>query len=395
MTFLPTFSRVDLARQCTYPWTGGVKWPKRFSSSFATIGTAFSEAAEVLALWEDVDLAAIGERVSLSDGDARVLEVYVDHLRDLLRGRGDVWRWAEVPLAWSTEHRAGRILKQAHPRDYDHVRPGDLWGRPDLVYRDPSGVMVVSDYKTGQKARGVSPIQLAQLRACGLAAAAAFGEDEVTIEVVFVDDAGCRSTRDHLDGWGLAKIAGELGDLVATINAPGHPQPRPGPWCHSHYCPVAAVCPETKRALAMLSLASHPPFALAPECASGEHALWTLDEVKRLEQALEVYKLAAKRWADESPIPTTDGKVWGPRTIETRSIESTPEAISVLRQRGIEAAAKWSVTKSAIEREAGKVAPKGKKASLVRDVLEQLDEVGAVKRSTFTKYEEHRPKQCQ
>ena len=394
VSFLPTLSRLPLAQKCVYPWTGPERWPKRTTSNFAGFGTAVSEVAESLAVWGMSNWLPIADRNELNSTDRRRLQVVADNIAEQLEKDAAVWRWAELPLAWHAVNRRGRVLEQDSPRDFSDVRPGEMWGRPDLVWRGEDGHLVVDDYKTGRKARGVDPSDLLQLMACGVAAASNFGDTSVTVRLVLIGDDGAIKVKPHrLDRWEMAETAGDIAMIYEEIEAAGKvPVPRPGRHCDNLYCPKLAVCPATKRRLAELSLATASKFALVADIDDDEHALWQRGEIKRIYQALEVFDFAVKRYAERSPIPVGDGKVYGKREYESRSIEATPAAVKLLGDRGLHEAVETSTTKAAIEREVKKIAPKGKAAPMTREILKELDELGAIKRSTFAKYEEHRPR---
>lgn len=397
MSFYPTLSRIGLAEHCVYPWTGELKWPKRGSSSVATSGTALSHVAEVATIWDDAPLDDVADKYGLRGEERRRFKLTAEYLIELLREERErhSMRRPEMALAYNVQTGQARELVQRDQRDFSDVRPGELWGRPDLVYV-MMGKLHVRDYKSGWGARGASAREHAQLRACALAAARWHGCSSVVVEFGLLDEYGVHVVGDELDPFALGEIAAGLADVVARIEAAEHPRPTPGRWCHSEYCPVASVCPATKMALAAVTSTSNLRFPLTAHLETVEHATYQRSVLKTLMQALDVYDHAVKVFAETTPLPASNGKVWGKVETTRREIDlSVPAAFEVLRDQlgpmHADAVCDRRTSKAAIQRAVKQIVKKGEGRAKLDTILQALEAAGGIKESTFTKFEEYKP----
>lgn len=383
--FTPTFSRLDVASRCVFPWTGRLQWPKRPEKMEATLGTALHRAAECLAIF---GVAPVGELAAqLSDADGRTLRAMVGHVAELLEDeQGDRWRRAEVALAYDCASGRARELTTEQARDYSGRLPGELSGTPDLVRVRADGLLVVRDWKTGRYKWGVRAGEQPQLRALGLAAASAYGADEVLVEIAQVDEDGVRRSDDLLDPFELDVISDELRELLARIGAAQEP-PRPGYWCAGAYCPVVATCPATLRLMQAIAGASELRHPITTKFTSPEHAAYVLERLAAAEAAIEVYRHAAQEYARErGPIPMANGKLWGPMMFDGReSIDlSAPGAVAAIERHlgafGTETAIERRTSKLALEAAArSEQTKRGESVKKVRALLEELRKLGAIK----------------
>ena len=391
--FTPSASKLDLAYHCTFPWTGRVRWPPRTASPAADFGTAVSRIAEAAVRDTTADLTDL----SFGESDRRRLGIIGGLLLEQLELDNDVGREPEVAVAYNVAAGTARLLRSTGPRDYSDVRTGELVGTSDLERVTPAGRRVVRDWKTGRYMLGVRPIDSGQLRFLGLAAARRHGVDEIDIELAQVDEDGIRITRDTLDAFALAAAADELRALWARI-ASGPGVPCPGHWCADHYCPIIAECPATQRAIEAVAAAAAVRFPLSVDLQSPEHAAYVRERLQAVEKAVAGIWAALEQYARTTPVPAGDGKFWGvvERARESISLEK-PEAMAALRaalgEFGFAAAVECKTSKAAIHKAAAAQSTKRGEAKRVETaLLDELRTLGAVRKSTYTKFEEFTPK---
>ncbi len=388
--FLPTFSRLDVAARCVYPWTSRQRWPKQPPNAFRGVGSAVSSVAECLAVWGDAPIDAIAEAQGLTPSDTTKLGQMAVHLRELIEDEATrtSWRVAEQALAYDLRAGTARELRQAHPRDYSDRKPHEMSGTPDLVFvRD--GALVVRDYKTGRYTWGKNPAESRQLRALGLCAARAYGFHEVTLELVQVDADGVRARPEPLDAFELALCADELCGIHDRIAYEGErPPPNPGHWCDSAYCPLAATCPATTKALATVAKVSDLEYPLTDEITSPEHAAYLLERLAVAKTAIETIRHAVKEYAREhGPVPLNNDKLYGVVLHDGRerfdlSVDGALEAIRKhLGPFAAAAAVSSKTSKTAIEVAAkAEQTKRGQGVRRARALMDELRELGALKR---------------
>ncbi|MFA6167000.1 MAG: PD-(D/E)XK nuclease family protein [Gemmatimonadaceae bacterium] len=403
MMFAPSASKLDLAHRCAFPWAGRVRWPPRTTSEAANYGTAVSRVAERLAhdvtpgapdaLTSPADVSDLG----LSELDAKRLDHAARLLREQLEADDDAERLPELAIAYHVETGEARLLASTGQRDYSDVRDGEAVGTLDLLRLTKDGRRVVRDWKTGRYMLGVRPIASGQLRMLGLAAARLYGVDEIDIELAQVDDDGIRIARDTMDAFALGAAADELRTLWARLRAGGG-VPMPGHWCADHYCPIASECPATQKALAAVDVASELRYPMSVVIESAEHAAYVRERLQAVEVAAKTIKGALEAFARTTPIPAGDGKLWGVVECTRETIDlAKPGAIEVLRARlgefGFVAAVDCKTSKTAIHRAAVAQATKrGEAKQLEMALLDELRAAGAVRESTYTRFEEFTPK---
>ena len=400
--FLPTFSRLDVAARCVFPWTSGMRWPKRPASVYTGIGRAVSTAAELLAIWGDCPVEAIADAEGLTGSYRTTFGHMVIHVRDLLAHEPDTFRVAEQALAYDLRRGTAREMRRSGPRDYSDQRPGEMMGTPDLVKRDEHGELVVRDYKTGRYAFGKDPGETRQLRALGLCAARAYGANRVTVELAQVEAGGIFIRRALLDEFELSCIASDLADIYDRIVDRPHEQvPVPGAWCAGGFCPLAASCPATIRALEAVASATELTYPLTVEITSPEHAAYTLERLDAAGKAIEGIRQALKDYAREhGAFPVAGGKLWGPVFHDGRERVdlSVPGAYDLVEQflgpfgtaQAVERRTSKTALQAALKAQQTKRDQGGKQ---YRALLDALRELGAVKQGApFEKFEAFKPK---
>lgn len=293
--------------------------------------------------------------------------------------------WPEVAMAWDHVTDTTTILHVGRQgRDYGEAAAG-FCGTADLVVVTPSRV-IVYDYKTARP--GHDPADAtAQLRACALMAARAYGKSDASYAAVVVNDNGVWPDElTHLDAFDLDTIASELRALLTADYTDA--KPTPGPHCSERYCPARTTCPVTTGAVVGAIATQSRAVTLAPEfrfsttIQSAEHAAWMIAALDLIEDGRKAARRSLEQYADtHSGVTLADGSVWAGVPVTTAHPDlSQPEALAIVPTEALE----WSTTWSAIERAVGKP-----KAAEVRKALKAM---GAVKISMFTKYEAKKPK---
>lgn len=402
MRRLPTFSKLDLAARCTFPWTSGITWPKvERPNAYRGIGRAMSDAARCLAVLGDYPHAEIVAAHELTPADARKLQACALHVRELLNEEAetDRWRCAEVALAFDLATGQARELQQEHERDYSGLGRTECGGRFDLVRMRSDGVVVLRDWKMGRYTWGHRPGEAFQMRAYGLSVARAYGTSSVLVEYAQVDDDGIRRTADLLDEFELAVIAAELRQLYERVSGAPEP-PKQGAWCRDAYCPILAVCPATRNTMAEVAQAAELRFPLTIEFQGPEHVAYALERLEVAKAVLDTIREAAKEWARANgPVPMASGKLWGAVQHDGKesidlSVDGAVEAIEqYLGPFAVASAIERKTSKSALETTAKKLqTARGEGVKATRALFDRLRELGALKRGApYEAFEEFTP----
>ncbi len=367
MAFLPSASRLPIAKHCAFAWSPHApRWPKRPQRDDAEVGIAVHAEAEA---------AANGEA---STPLARELAESLEGLTD---------RLPEQPYAYDVKTgRARRLVKAGH-RSYVQASDDELTGTADLVYTSRDGRRVVRDYKSGDDGRWLDPKTNMQLRFLALAVARSEGLDEIDVEITGLTSmSGADSTPPAtFDVFHLAEIAAEVADIYKASTS-AETVPRSGQHCR--WCPIREVCPETAKALAKIAMTPGPAFpmavASASEISGAEHAAFIKRARAVYEDALDAASRAADDWIrDNGPIPWGEGVWYGLVEKSRETIALTPEATEFLQREAPAAlTVEVSTSKSAIAKAIGR------RESL--HVLDHLRELGAVKTSKWVQNDKFR-----
>lgn len=390
-------SRLPLLLSCAYPARDDVRVPDAPSAA-GDRGTARHRILE----------AELVARLTLATGPVLVegaadLEDPVTFVQnagswlDALLSQAETGKvWPEQVYVYDVQADTART--SPHKRSHDdpqHRADREIRCIADVVWMSSfDGHVHVDDYKTG-RIENVDPAgENAQMRALGLAVARALGVYSVTVRVIAVDDDGrCRvASEATLEEWDLEEIAASLRSLAARVP---HAQPTPGTWCRRKWCALAGLCPATvniaSQAIAPVlpappTEASYPIIATPLSATHAAYLLVVLDLVTAFAKELEKN---LKSYAKEHPIPTGEGRTWGPVLTPVTSIETSDAAVAVLSQAlGAKVTEALGITKAGIERAAKAVTKRGEGAALVRKIMASLEEVGAVKQGNRTEYTE-------
>jgi len=364
----PSGSKTDLLLACQWPFSG-IEWPEQTTGEAAEIGTAFHAMLAFLVnggeytveQWATFPQAA----VDMCPIQAAMSVNYLDNLR------------AEVAYAWDWVTGQARELGVDIGRNYD-LRETEIGCSLDITGEiDCCGYVL--DWKTGREAPKAAGN--GQLLFGAMCLSKVHGWDQVKVCIAHVKPDG-QIWRDNaeVDSFDLLAFESEL--KAAILAAPNARAKAEG---HCKYCPVLAICPRT---LEVIEEPDQPwPLALrdVTSITCPEHAAWLLHRVDAAKDLLKSVEAKIREYADKTPIPLANGKVWGPGIATRESIVGTPEAMLAA---GIpEKLIKFSVAKGEVEDFAKEGAEKGKGAQAVRSFLEKLRDAGLIKQSQFVQYE--------
>jgi hypothetical protein len=309
-------------------------------------------------------------------------------------------------MAFDVERLTARVLPGEYHRDYRQKRKTELAGTVDIMVIDGKRGLI-RDTKTGQRAREKSARDSMQLRMLGLCSAKIYGLDEVQIELAHLDPDHWyiepkQSEPFVLDAFDLAEIESVLRGIYDEARA-AEQVPRPGAHCWEHYCDLRnGGCPVQDRTLAAIAKAAEQT-AITPEMLALP-VIEDAETAKRARVALKMYDATVERFnvfrekldAALKEYVRTNGAIdlGGDRffglleqTKDTKIDLSVPGALDVVLEMVGKDALEYSTTKDALYRELHK---QGGKGVLKRrdNVVERLREIGAVRSTTYTKFNE-------
>lgn len=401
--FWPSGSKVPLAAVCSFPWASNApRWPKRVERSYTAAGSGVHEGIDAYSSGELPEtVTELVERHNLPPGLARKAGKQTDRVIELLEAEAPetAARLFEIALAYHIPSDTARLLEKGDDREatYKQKRQDEIVCTLDLVDVLKDGRLRVRDWKTGFRARGRDPRSDWQLLLGALASARVFKISDVVVEFAHVDEGGVfLDTAPPLDELDLDDLAHKLRDLAARWGKPG--APNPGPHCGGMYCPIASVCPATSQALAAVDKASELKFPLQVQIISAEHAAYTRERLKVVQEAIDTIAQSLGDYARSHPVPIGGGKLWGLVERETPDIKH-PRAEEVLRAELGEAAdiaiereevVKVTATKESLKRAARTLVKKrGDLKEITERTMAALREAGATR--TWTVLDEFTP----
>lgn len=300
---------------------------------------------------------------------------------------------AEVAFALNVLTGEARQL----PADVDRSNlprgPGEVVGILDRITIEPHRV-VIRDYKSGFGFGVAPPAENLQLAFYAVAAARVHRRSAARVEIEYLDRDGAVVGAD-LDALDLAAA---FARIRAIYEAASRPSPAVVTGDHCSMCPCIARCPAyTTLALAVAQgvlPADGPVLEISPATvASG----WP--RIKAFKKLLGEVERAYRAYAAMEPVRLPNGKWLGQVQKPEDEIDGAV-AMKVLRElHGVEVAAtavEIATSKAGIERGIALVAPRGKKAALVRAALDRIATEGGVTRrfkTTVEEYEDESPAQ--
>jgi hypothetical protein len=386
----PSASHLALAALCAHPWTSGIRWPEDRSTA-GDFGTRTHLGAESLVTGEPVYPAVFA---GLGESERADLLSHVEQARAFLaavRTRGVVWERAELRLRYDVEHGTAREVGRWEARE-----PGQWTAILDYCAEMSDGRLLVVDWKTGRQTLTEKAERNPQVRLQALAAARWAGARRVRVVLVHLEADRYETSSADFGPWELAQIAEEARELRASLRR-GPTPPVPGSHCTERYCPLRGVCAATASALAAVQPLERP---LLPVIQDDAHALYTLQRIAGAEAALGEIKHALAEWARTRPIDLPDGRRYGwrqheKRTVKVDTAEQRAALARVLGEHGTTAVqTSYETTIGAIEAAArAAVLARGEDkgfAKLANQALEALREAGGLTVSTYEKPETFR-----
>lgn len=379
---LPSASGVKLAMMCPK----SVYLPREeVKSESAEKGTAVHDFLDRVSQGIDVQVAL--ESVP-EEHRPDCLAVEIDDIPKLAELR------TEVAIAWNPWTRKSRILGHHLGRDYaganrqeEFVGTADRIGR--MVGGEYDGWFTVDDYKTGS-ARLVDHVEKNwQTLTLAVAFAAEFNLDRVLVGIVKTQGQ-VRPYYFPLERFDLAMGEQALIELATIIrdDTGKHNEGR-----HCKWCPSFIYC-EKKLELAM-TLVRQPNLSL--EYIADQIKADPLTAYNRWRVVKDVvHKMddIIKAHARENPIPLSDGQVYGPVEVKLNVIDPGVAFTELTELHGQEVARKafkLETSKAGVERAIAAIAPRGSKASMVREALGKIQEKNGFKEQKRIEIREHKP----
>ncbi len=352
-----TASKIEWAKHC----------PGSFTRKHSRVADGFAEAGTAR---HAVDEDAIGR--------GEVPQVLVD------RWPGFDWR-AEVAFSYDVSTGVARELGVGIGRGYEayNLGPYEISGTADVVGRAPGRVVVVD--KKGYDE--VTPIDRnPQVRFLGMVAAKAYGLD--VAEIAIRPEMGAMGF-DEIGGFDFAVIHDDTRRALIDVNKAivdahaGRPvrfeTGRRCRWCDAFDdCPLQRELVENVRTeLVPLQVENMIPFE------RDEDATVAFDLLARLKILTKRLQGSLIMRAKERPIPTSDGKLYGPREKEGNMQIDADVAYVVVRekygQKVADQAVSREATQTGIERALKEIAPSGQLAAMKRSVIKEIESRGGTK----------------
>lgn len=378
-----TVSKIGALTLCQWWARPEAQWVWTPSGPAAEFGTKVHEAV--------ANYIASGKSGQVPDSAVFSTAHTVIEWWETLRAEREYDHWHAEPayvldLAGRARHVGDNI-----GRKYPRLSDTEIAGSADIVGLSDSAAVVI-DVKTGRPENVDPAAENAQLATLALAVHLAHGVDTVRTVLAFPTSAGVVTDEHTLDAYDLANWHAELVALADKIPA-SVPQPSKK---SCQYCPAKASCPAMTEALATVAPSRRLPVVMdARAITSPEHAADQYRALRAAKTAIDAAWSALRQYVDEhGPVNLGDGLAYGSKQTRRESIDlSTRAAIGALQNELGDAwalAVSAETTKTAIKsaaKEAAKVTGESG-AAVERRTLEALRQVGAVKTSTTTTYDE-------
>lgn len=388
--YLPSSSKIGLAQLCGFAWSPHApRWPAQVYSGFAAKGKAAHAVVEKLLsgetydVYKEVAAAGVEGKAGVRSAVATA-EVAAKHYA-ALKETTDQWD-VERPIAFDVYTGKARYLAGNRAgRAYGQRGPNEITGALDqaAIFSDH---IVVYDLKTGQPERKGAAADSPQLKFYALCLSRIHG---LPVRVCYnhADDDGVTPDEADMSEAELGRFAESLREMV---NGLATAVPKPGHHCTSNYCPLLSECPATKKALAQIDAAADymQPFNVAIQ--GPEHAASVRVRLGMVKAATVAIDERLKAWSRANgPIEVAPSMMWGARD-ETRSTVdiSHPGAYALLVKflgGKADQAVELDTSRAAIERVAGN-------KKLVAELFAELENIGAMRHSTYSKMTEWRKK---
>lgn len=390
---LPSFSKLDLAAICQYPWTSGIKSKDTYGKA-AAFGKAGHKMAECIAVWGDAPVGDIADEQKLDqETHEQLINAYVE-LTDRLNYEAQTDRWRTTEWCFGFQLHTGLVREIDFSRRWRR-RTNEMVGIIDLLREDEEGVVRVRDYKTGFNARFMLPMDVLQLLCYGLAAARFHKRDRVIVELCALGaelNLETQEMDEFMFDWAweeMHRIQGLVLDHK-TNNVP-----RPGPHCREEFCPIVDKCPATKAAMEAIDKASAIEMPMTVDIVSDEHALYIYERLPALKAALKKVEDAIRERYKTGELSLSNGKTLKHWESSKETMVVNDSSIQILdkhlKGQGSDLVER-KVSKSALTSLCKDVAPTRGGSALFRTVWADLERAGLVNTSTYSKFEARKPK---
>lgn len=386
-----TFSKIDLAGHCQWWCRPDIELPQSDENEYSRKGTDAHVSMQRLGSLSDAVFARLyGCDVNHAKSIQSHLLQQVESLCSGYKCR------TEVAFAYNTSNNSAREISNERQRDYGILDESEIAGTFDLVGVEGTRGLVI-DWKFGRQANLNAASESGQLLSGALCLSSVHNLEQVRIAYVFPDCSGnIDISESSVDVFDMADFTSYLGNIVTLKNS--EPQPHPGPWCKSKWCPAIKVCPSAKLVsdgmFSLSNICRKFPFVLrADDITCPEHAATLHTQITLAKAFTESYidqaKNALHSWLlKNGPVDTIDGKKLGVIAKTGReTIDLDEKGITVLRDLlGDEADAtvithKVSTTKEKIESAIKKLQTTENKKDFKKRVFDELRAVGNCKQS--------------
>jgi len=292
----------------------------------------------------------------------------------------------EVALVYNLRSGQAREVGRGADVEFPPPEHGDLRARIDLLTLEPE-YLRVTDYKSGHGFNVAPPVENLQLAAGAIAACAVYDRQRAVVEIQRTDGEGepQRAALDELD------LAAARERIRRIFDAAVAEKPRVVEGDHCWRCPCYSSCPP-KLNLALAVATGKLPDELPVLELTRESLAAGWPKLKAFKKLLGEVERIYRGYAWSEPVPLGNGKWLGQVSKPEDEIDG-PTAMKVLRElHGVEVAAtavEIATSKAGVERGIALVAPKGKKAALVRAALDQIAAAGGITRKFRTSVEEY------
>jgi hypothetical protein len=384
---LPSFSKLELAALCQYPWTSG-KPHNETTSEAAALGKAVHSMAQCLAIWGDAPVGDIADANGLDqDNHEQLINAYVELLDQLGHEQlTDRWRAAEVCFGLQLD--TGLVRHIDFERRWRR-RHNEVVGVIDLVREDEDGRLRVRDYKTGRGALYMKPSDSLQMLCYGLAATRLYRRDRVIVELCQVGSELWLEV-DEMDDLLLDWTWERLHEVERLVLDQGNNVPRPGPHCRELYCPIVDRCEATQASLVAIDAAADLSMPLTVSIESDEHARYIYGRLSGVKAALKAVEDALHERHQLWPLDLGDGRVLANWETERESVIVNKASLTVLNahleNRALDIV-EQKVTKTAIKELCKEVGPPRGGPRLFNELWDRLRAAGAVNTSKYTRFE--------
>lgn len=297
---------------------------------------------------------------------------------------------AEVAFALNPETGMARILGKRLARGYGKagLQPDEIPGTADRV-KFSLPISDARDYKSGHGymvARAGENLQLAH---AALSVANIGGADQVRVAIEGPEGITSEATLDAFD------LAAARERIRAIWHAASAPSPAVVTGDHCWRCECIRNCP-AHLTMAVAFTEGAWPGVMPTDGLTVERVAQGWEFLANAKRVLGLVEKTYRAFASLNPIPLANGKVLGEHPVEREELDGVV-TYQILRDLHGESVARQAVsmeaTKSALETALKPIAPNGKRAGMVREVLQAIRDANGVVVKRSMRVEEYQPKE--